>query len=387
MRVKKEILDASLVLIDDSPTSLKLFTSILQGAGFHRILTFEDESQALVYLLTHSPDLVLLDMILHKTTAVEILKTLKNNINTRHLPVIVLSHSSDNALIIQCLELGAEDFIPKESNPIEILVRVNNILSQHYYIKSLFEKNRRLEEDIRFVAHVQEKFQQFNNVRLSKHNIDVIWKPYNIASGDFYFARSFTDDRTFFFLLDVSGHGVGASLVGFYLHFLTQQWIISHPLSTAQNLKEYVDWINNNIEKEYGSMGIFLSGIFGLLDEKNNQIHLISTGSPPVIIQTNDFEILRLKNFVALGVVPFASFSVETFSTTQWKRMLFFTDGVYEIQTPEKEMLNVEGFIAILSSLEKDKKFSLSNLYNRIAKEYNYHFEDDVSILMVEKKE
>jgi len=386
MQIRPEILNASLCIIDDSLTSLRFFENILREAGFSSVTTFQNESQALVTLLTHPPDLVLLDMILSQTTAPEVLTTLKANIKTRDLPVIVLSHSSDRDLILKCLQLGAEDFIPKDSDPLEVLVRIQNILTRNYYIKSVFEKKRQLEEDIRFAAHVQEKFQKFSHLRMKHHHVEIIWHPYNIASGDLYFATSFPGEKTFFFIMDVSGHGVGAALVGFHLQFLTQQWIASYPLTTAENLKQYVEWINREMEKEYGSMGIFLSGILGLCDEETDTIHLISAGSPPPIIQTERFSPLALKNSIALGVISPTTFHLNSFSTASWKRLFFFTDGIYEIQSPSKEMLSIPGFIEILTSLERDGKFSLVNLYNRIAREYNYHFEDDVTILMLEKK-
>ncbi len=385
MQIKKEILDSSLVIVDDSFTSLKSIEKTLKEAGFTRIQTFQQESHALVALMTNPPDIVLLDMILENTTAVDVLKTLKTNIKTRNLPVIVLSHSSDQELILRCLELGADDFISKESNPLEMLIRINNILAKNYYMKNLAEKNRRLEEDIRFAAHVQEKFQKMANLNMKSHHVEVIWHPYNIASGDFYFATSFPQNKTFFFLLDVSGHGVGAALVGFHLNFLTQQWIATRPLANEQNLLDYVRWINAEMEQEYGNMGIFLSGIFGLCDEENDQLHLISAGSPPPIVQTDRFHTLELKNSVAIGVVSPVSFSINTVNTRTWKRMLFFTDGIYEIQTSSKQMLSISGFLKILDGLEKDGVFSLANLYNRIAKEYSYHFEDDVTIFMLEK--
>ncbi|URA10964.1 response regulator [Thermospira aquatica] len=152
MQIKNEILDSSVVIVDDSITSLKNIERTLRSAGFTNIQTFQQESRALVTLMTHPPDIVLLDMILQNTTAVDVLKTLKTNIKTRNLPVIVLSHFQDQKLILQCLELGADDFISKESNPLEMLIRINNILTKNYYMKNLSEKNRRLEEDIRFAA-------------------------------------------------------------------------------------------------------------------------------------------------------------------------------------------------------------------------------------------
>ncbi|WP_408648341.1 PP2C family protein-serine/threonine phosphatase [Thermospira aquatica] len=180
---------------------------------------------------------------------------------------------------------------------------------------------------------------------------------------------------------------MGAALVGFHLNFLTQQWIATRPLAEQNHLLEYVKWINAEMEQEYGQMGIFLSGIFGLCDEEKEQLHLISTGSPPPVVQTDSFHTIEIKNSLALGVISPANFSVNTLTTKTWKRIIFFTDGIYEIQTPSKEMLSIPGFLKILDKLEKDGLFSLVNLYNRIAKEYSYRFEDDVTIFMLEKKQ
>ena len=71
------------------------------------------------------PDVVLLDLVMPGMDGIEVLKRIKGDEVLRHLPVIVISGVDDAESVVRCIEMGAEDFLPKPFDPVILRARVN----------------------------------------------------------------------------------------------------------------------------------------------------------------------------------------------------------------------------------------------------------------------
>ena len=78
-------------------------------------------------------DLILLDLIMPTMNGMELLKKLKNNNKSYHIPVIMLSAMDDIEMIVECINLGAEDFLMKPVNRVLLNARMNNALEKKYF--------------------------------------------------------------------------------------------------------------------------------------------------------------------------------------------------------------------------------------------------------------
>jgi class 3 adenylate cyclase len=112
------------LVVDDDPLNRKLLTVSLEHQG-HRTSSAEDGSTALALLAEDPPDVVLLDLVMPGMDGMEVLERIKADDALRHLPVIVISGVDDAESVVRCIEMGAEDFLPKPFDPVILRARVN----------------------------------------------------------------------------------------------------------------------------------------------------------------------------------------------------------------------------------------------------------------------
>jgi putative two-component system response regulator len=101
----------------------------LRDARYKSIVTLSDASAALDAIRQQRPALLLLDIVMPQITGLEILRLLRTDPGTRHLPVLILTASTEAETRRSALELGATDFLAKPVDPLELVPRVRNALT------------------------------------------------------------------------------------------------------------------------------------------------------------------------------------------------------------------------------------------------------------------
>jgi len=139
---------AQILVVDDSPGSLKLLTDILSKPGF-LVRPAPSGRLALRSAGVEPPDLILLDVIMPELDGYEVCRRLKGDPKTSSVPVIFISSLEEPADKVRGFEAGGVDFISKPFQPEEILARVQTHLSLHRLQKQLEAQNILLEEQIR----------------------------------------------------------------------------------------------------------------------------------------------------------------------------------------------------------------------------------------------
>nr|WP_319538322.1 response regulator [uncultured Methanospirillum sp.] len=139
---------AQILVVDDSPGSLKLLTDILSKPGF-LVRPAPSGRLALRSAGVETPDLILLDVIMPELDGYEVCRQLKGDPKTSSVPVIFISSLEEPADKVRGFEAGGVDFISKPFQPEEILARVQTHLSLHRLQKQLEAQNILLEEQIR----------------------------------------------------------------------------------------------------------------------------------------------------------------------------------------------------------------------------------------------
>ena len=127
--MKREQISGSrtILIAEDEALVLKMLSYRLKKEGY-TVLTAVDGRQALEYLRTNTPDLVITDLMMPYHNGLEILEYVKKSISAR-TPVIVLSASGQEQTILKAFSLGADDFALKPFSPNELVSRVRKHLS------------------------------------------------------------------------------------------------------------------------------------------------------------------------------------------------------------------------------------------------------------------
>jgi adenylate cyclase len=113
----------SILVVDDDPINRRLLARALDALG-HAVLTAADGREALEVIRNHEPDVVLLDIVMPEMDGVTVLERIKADPALRGVPVIMVSALEDVDGVIRCIELGAEDYLPKPFDPVLLRARV-----------------------------------------------------------------------------------------------------------------------------------------------------------------------------------------------------------------------------------------------------------------------
>ena len=117
-----DLAQGTVLVVDDSESNRDLLARRLQGQGY-TVMTAENGRIAIEMALETNFDLVLLDIMMPEMDGFEVLKRLKSDELLKHIPVIMISAVSETDSALRCIEMGAEDYLPKPFDPTLLKVR------------------------------------------------------------------------------------------------------------------------------------------------------------------------------------------------------------------------------------------------------------------------
>src|ERR1039457_3934997 len=121
-----DILNASILIVDDQEADLQLLEQKLTNAGYTRITSTKDPHSVCDLHLTHHYDLILLDLQMPGMDGFQVMECLKEIETDGYLPVLAVT--AEPAHKLRALQNGAKDFISKPFDLAEVVMRVSNML-------------------------------------------------------------------------------------------------------------------------------------------------------------------------------------------------------------------------------------------------------------------
>ncbi len=137
--------EAKVLIVDDDKENVDLIAYFLKPQNYS-IVTAHDGVEALRLVESENPDIILLDIRLPKMDGFQVCERIKKNHYSKFIPIIMITALKDLKSKIQSLEAGADDFISKPFENIELLTRVKSLLRIKRYHDELEKKNKELEE-------------------------------------------------------------------------------------------------------------------------------------------------------------------------------------------------------------------------------------------------
>jgi adenylate cyclase len=120
---------AHVLVVDDDPVNRSLLARSLERQG-HRHAMAENGRQALKMLRAEPFDVVLLDVLMPEINGYDVLATIEADVGLRHIPVIMISALEELESVVRCIELGADDYLPKPFDPVLLRARLNGSLTK-----------------------------------------------------------------------------------------------------------------------------------------------------------------------------------------------------------------------------------------------------------------
>ena len=116
--------DPALLVVDDNEDNRYTLSLQLNAQGYHNIAIATNGREALSVLHSKPFDLVLLDIMMPELNGYEVLERMRSSPELRNIPVIMISAIGELDSVVRCIELGAEDYLPKPFEPTLLRARV-----------------------------------------------------------------------------------------------------------------------------------------------------------------------------------------------------------------------------------------------------------------------
>jgi CheY-like chemotaxis protein len=133
------------LIVDDNKESIDLLEYFLKPAGY-TIIQACDGPSAIEAVKQNQPDIILLDIMLPKMNGYQVCEKLKKSQDTFHIPIVMITVLKELKDKIKALEAGADDFISKPFDSVELLARVKSLLRIKFYYSEILKRNRELEK-------------------------------------------------------------------------------------------------------------------------------------------------------------------------------------------------------------------------------------------------
>jgi PAS domain S-box-containing protein len=221
----------------------------------------------------------------------------------------------------------------------------------------------------------------FNSVRT-----DWRYLPSSTLGGDALDFFWLNEDHLVIFLLDVVGHGVGSALLATsILHLLRQRALKDgDPLDPVSVLGA----LNRSFQMDEHGDKVF-SIWYGVFDRVSGIIRFATAGHPPALLLSpgrgGEPEVTWLKGKgLWIGATTIETFEGGSAIVAQDAELYVFSDGLYELSTPEGPMIGLEGFGRLLTNLYSSGDADLERVLAAVNRIHGSdQFEDDASILKV----
>ncbi len=146
--------EGRLLVVDDNEGNRDVLTRRLEKQGY-TVVNAENGRQALEILGAATYDMVLLDIMMPELDGYEVLKRIKADEHLRHIPVIMISALSEMESVARCIEMGADDYLPKPFNAVLLKARIGASL----------EKKRLRDREVHLFEQLQQNYEHLQRLQ------------------------------------------------------------------------------------------------------------------------------------------------------------------------------------------------------------------------------
>lgn len=387
-----------ILIVDDEPFNIDYLEQELEDLEYETV-SAANGREALDQVTAEHPDVILLDIMMPEMNGFQVLERLKADKELRNLPVIIISALNELTNVVQGIELGAEDYLPKPFEPVLLRARLEACLEkkrlrdqEQLYLKGL-------ERELEIGRQIQAGFLPEALPQPPGWEIVAHFQAAREVAGDFYDAFPISyGQRVGLVLGDVCGKGVGAALFMTLFRSLirasaSQIYFTNSDLpepvlsDDGATLKNTVTLTNNYVATTHRRASMFASLFLGLLNPATGSLIYVNGGhESPLIIGPAGVKTSLEPTGPVVGIFPNIDFKIEQAHMEPGDILFVFTDGVTDALDPAGMMFTRER----LGELLEHSFSSAADLLHQIETDLRAHVAganqfDDITMLAVRR--
>ena len=383
----------TVLLVDDQPIIGEAVRRMLAGEDDIVFHYCKDATKAVERANEIVPTVILQDLVMPDIDGLTLVKHFRENESTRETPMIVLSTKEEPKVKADAFGLGANDYLVKLPDRIELLARIRHHSKSYIYLLQRNEAYQALQASQKMLAKdvAQAAKYVFSLLpdKLKKGDIRTDWRfiPSAELGGDSFGYDWVDEDHFAFYLLDVSGHGVGAALLSVSaLNALRSQ---SLPQANFRDPGQVLTALNKAFQMDTQN-GLFFTIWYGIYHRPTRRLDYSGGGHPPALLLTGpDAASARQLELESggpmVGAVPDLEFSTSTCQVESFGLLSLYSDGAFEVERPDGSTWPFGDFVSFMGGVPRTPEDPGMDRLIRHAREMkgSDEFADDFSIVEV----
>ena len=348
--------DASILVVDDNADNRDVLVRRVKRLGYANVQTAEDGESALNLIGAQTFDLVLLDVMMPGISGIDVLQDMRSHGRLEDTPVIMISAGTETDTVAKCLELGAEDYLPKPFNPIVLRARVNSVLEKKLLRAEVRRQLARLEKEL-----AQARDQQLSMLPTEfppptdqrPVEVHAVLHPAQEVGGDLYDVFEVGPDTLCVAVGDVSGKGVPAALFMARTRSLLRAGALQffQAASRPPRPSELAMVINEELCKNNAS-NMFATLFLGFLDLRSGTLAYVNAGHvPPFLLRGGTAVLCESPADLPMGAMDGVEHTDSTIDLVAGDALVVVSDGVLDIENAAGQDYTLERVLADLTEL------------------------------------
>jgi sigma-B regulation protein RsbU (phosphoserine phosphatase) len=386
-RMDRDVLDARILLIDDSRASRLITESCLRSAGFHHFGYAHEGAEALKTAVSFQPELVITDLVMPGMDGFELCRSLRADPVFAAVPIIALTGLSKAEGRAEAFACGATDLVSKPLNAPELVSRAKMHLEHRLMTGRLTEYRRRMAREIDIARSMQhslmpdaELIQRFRSA--CPVDIASLYEPSEELGGDLWGLESLGDGKLRLYSADFAGHGVVSAFNTFRLHSYLHSGVLTE-LRPAAWLGE----VNRFLEQVL-PVGQFATMFCAEFDLNDNRLTCASAAAPPVLVSTGgDYRQLNLSG-LPLGIVEDGGWEECELPFPAGSTLFVYSDALIETPSPCAPVIAPHEVAGVLNDLGSvPVETIITALRNRLDTAIGAGLGDDLTLVALRHEE
>ncbi len=325
----------SVLLIDDQPMVGEAVRRMLEGEediDFHFV---SDPTRAIPTAEELQPTVILQDLVMPEIDGMTMVKFMRVNSKLKDIPLIVLSTKEEATTKAEAFALGANDYLVKLPDRIELLARIRyhskgyiNLLQRNEAYKQLLESRDEMRKELAVAA---DYVTSLLPAPVKEGEIIADWRfiPSASLGGDSFGYHWLDEDHFAMYLLDVCDHGVGSAL----LSVSAMNVLRSQTLPDTDFLKPemVLEALNDSFQMDQQN-NLYFTMWYGVYCKSERTLTYSSGGHPPaLLISGGEARQLRTPGMI-VGGMPDMTYTSDCVTVDSGARFFLYSDGVYELR-------------------------------------------------------
>jgi sigma-B regulation protein RsbU (phosphoserine phosphatase) len=352
----------------------------------------QDPSKALELAEKIRPTVILQDLVMPEVDGLMLVKFYRANANTRDIPLIVLSSKEEPVVKVEAFARGANDYLVKLPHKLELVARIRYHSDHYVHLLERNEAFRQLAESQRLLAQEVAQAARYAQSLLPEKltgEVRADWRfiPSTSLGGDMFGYHWIDPDHLAIYLLDVSGHGVGSSLLAVSaMNVLAGQAL---PNTDFHNPSAVLKALNDTFKMEKQD-GKYFTLWYGVYSRAKRELTFANAAHPPALLfngpSAEHAAVQRLASQgLAIGVLEDYEYDISTVQLDRFARLLLYSDGVYEVAKPDGSMWKFEEFVQYITSLATSDGSIMDRLLEHVRQMHGAEsLADDFSMVEIE---